>query len=257
MQGDCDDFTMMLCALLGCCGLGYEIITVAASPREPGTFSHVYCRAVLPDGSRVPLDASHGKYPGWQVPTAHVSRLQAWDEDGNPVSDQGSNNWDGLHGYTAARGLGACGDCNDWDEAGNCIGYDASAADCGGGGGATPLPPVTLTQPGATCIASTPSDCPPGTTFIQGSALPAALSGGSCGAGLTLYNGSCVNPSTLNPEQQVAASLSQLFAPNSPLAKAFLPNQQTGTVSINTSSLLLYGGLAAIALVVLMAVSKK
>lgn len=105
MQGDCDDFTMMICALLGCRGLGYEILTVAASPREPQTFSHVYCRAILPDGSRIPLDASHGKYPGWQVPSAHVSRLQAWDADGNPVADEGSNNWSGLQGY-GYEGLG-------------------------------------------------------------------------------------------------------------------------------------------------------
>jgi hypothetical protein len=262
MQGDCDDFTMMICALLGCYGIGYEIITAAANPREPGTFSHVYCRAVLPDGSRVPLDASHGKYPGWQVPSAHVSRLQAWDEDGNPVPDQGSNNWDGLHGYTAARGLGQTED--DDDNTPDDISGLLNTSGPTTGANATlsflePLNTGDISSSGGvtTCIASSPSDCPAGTQFIQGSALPAALSGGTCGAGLTLYNGSCVNPSTLNPAQQIASSISQLFAPGSPLAKAILPNQQAGTININTSSLLLYAGIAVAALVVFSVVSKK
>jgi hypothetical protein len=246
MQGDCDDFTMMICALLGCCGLGYEIITVAANPREPGTFSHVYCRAVLPDGSRVPLDATpHGKYPGWQIPSARVSRLQAWDEDGNPVPDQGSNTWDGLHGYTAERGLGACGDCNDWDEAGNCIGYDASAADCGGT--VTPASPITLTQPsgGTTCLATNAADCPPGTTFIQGTPLP----------GFTATPTLSTVGATLSPFETALASL--LSGGAQIASSALKPATPAGTVNIQTSSLLLYAGLAVAALFVLSVVSKK
>lgn len=103
-EGDCAIFSECVAAFLAVHGVAFEFLTVAVNPNEPEIFSHVYLYAVLPDGSRLPLDASHGQYPGWQVPSAHVSRLQVWDADGNRVSDQGSR-FDGLHNY-GMRGLG-------------------------------------------------------------------------------------------------------------------------------------------------------
>jgi hypothetical protein len=86
-QGDCDDFVMLVCSLLCCLGCDYEVVTVAADPQDPSRFSHVYCRAVLDDGLRIPIDASHGKFPGWQVPPARTFRTQVWDSAGNPIQD--------------------------------------------------------------------------------------------------------------------------------------------------------------------------
>lgn len=106
-EGDCAIFSECIAAFLTVFGIPYEFVTVAANPTEPDVFSHVYLYAVLPDGSRFPLDASHGQYPGWQVPSAHVSRRQVWDADGNPVADRGSR-FDGLHNY-GLRGMGASG----------------------------------------------------------------------------------------------------------------------------------------------------
>lgn len=103
-EGDCAIFSECVAAFLTALGIPFEFVTVAANPREPEIFSHVYLYAVMPDGSRLPLDASHGDYPGWQVPSAHVSRRQVWDASGNRVSDQGSR-FDGLHNY-GMRGLG-------------------------------------------------------------------------------------------------------------------------------------------------------
>lgn len=107
-QGDCDDFTMMICSLLRAAGIPYEIVTVAADHSQPQRYSHVFARAVMPDGSRVPMDCSHGKYPGWQVPVEDTLRLQVWDEGGNPISDAAPRPAR-LHGYRPGRGLGACG----------------------------------------------------------------------------------------------------------------------------------------------------
>ena len=103
-EGDCAIFTECACAFLRVFGIPYEIVTVAVSPDEPTIFSHVYLYAVLPDGTRLPLDASHGDYLGWQVPSAHVSRRQVWDANGNAIADKGSR-FDGLHNY----GLHGCG----------------------------------------------------------------------------------------------------------------------------------------------------
>lgn len=105
MEGDCAIFTMMLCAMLTCLGLNWEIVTLAVDPSQPEIFSHVYPRLVLADGSRLALDASHGKFPGWSVPIAHRSRIAVWDADGRQTSDSGEQAFIGLHAYRI-RGLG-------------------------------------------------------------------------------------------------------------------------------------------------------
>jgi len=105
--GDCAIFTMLICAMLRARGVRYEIVTAAVDPSQPEIYSHVYARAVMPDGTRLPLDASHGKYPGWQVPAEHRTRTQVWDESGHAIAD--TQPWSGLHGYVAGkrrRGVG-------------------------------------------------------------------------------------------------------------------------------------------------------
>ncbi len=101
--GDCAIFTMLCCSLLKARGVQYEVVTCAVDPSQPEIYSHVFARAVMPDGTRIPLDASHGQYPGWQVPAEHRTRTQVWDESGNPIED--AQPWGGLHGYTR-RGVG-------------------------------------------------------------------------------------------------------------------------------------------------------
>ncbi len=83
--GDCDDFTMMICALLECQRIPWEIVTLACSRKQPGIWSHVFPRAVLGD-LRLPLDASHGAYPGWSVPSRDIQRMAVWDSSGNLVT---------------------------------------------------------------------------------------------------------------------------------------------------------------------------
>jgi len=106
-QGDCAIFTMAICALLKCQGVEFEIVTVAVSRDRPNEYSHVFPRAVLPNGARLTLDAGRsgfvGMYPGWQVPMSHRFRTQVWDEDGRPIQDVPQ--WSGLHDYVR-RGMG-------------------------------------------------------------------------------------------------------------------------------------------------------
>jgi len=86
-EGDCDDFTMFLCALAECQGLRWDIVTLACSARQPGVWSHVFARVHLSDTFALPMDASHGKFPGWSVPGRDISRVQIWNRDGEPVSE--------------------------------------------------------------------------------------------------------------------------------------------------------------------------
>lgn len=84
--GDCDDFSMYLACCLQSLGIPCAFVTAAADARDPGQFSHVYVVAYPRDpvsgqGVRVPLDASHGEYPGWEV--AGYGRREEW-----PVLDK-------------------------------------------------------------------------------------------------------------------------------------------------------------------------
>jgi hypothetical protein len=74
--GDCDDYAMLTAALLIARGVDASFVTVAADPREPGQYSHVYVAAYPPGGGRVAMDTSHGEQPGWEV--ANVTRRREW-----------------------------------------------------------------------------------------------------------------------------------------------------------------------------------
>lgn len=95
-RGDCAIYTMLECAMLQALGIDSEIVTSAVDPFAPDVFSHVYPRAVLSSGRRIVLDASHGKYPGWEVPIEHTLRKQVWDLQGNRIPDQVPR-FKGLH----------------------------------------------------------------------------------------------------------------------------------------------------------------
>jgi hypothetical protein len=160
MEGDCAIYTMMIAAMLDSLGLRWEICTAAVDRTQPDIFSHVWPRVVYPDGGREPLDASHGRYPGWQVPAYDIHRLKVWSQGGQEIPDQ-ARRFDGLHAYRATlvrgfrgcrRGLGAIGDCLQYDDSGVCLQVD--------NGTGTPTP-ITTTLPnpipgqGCTCVGGT------------------------------------------------------------------------------------------------------
>jgi hypothetical protein len=75
-QGDCDDFSMLGCAMLMSKGVKCDFVTVAANSSFPREFSHIYCMVRSRDGRNIPFDASHGKEVGWE--TARAFRKQVW-----------------------------------------------------------------------------------------------------------------------------------------------------------------------------------
>lgn len=102
--GDCAIFSMLIAAFLEIFGVPWEFVTVKANPEAPSLYSHVYVRGIAEDGQHVGLDASHGKYPGWEVPYSRRFGTQAWDTSGRPVSDAGPG-YRGLGQYRRS-GLG-------------------------------------------------------------------------------------------------------------------------------------------------------
>jgi len=71
VPGDCDDYSMFAAAIARAIDSNCDIkfVCVAAEPTAPGVLSHIYCTI---DG--VPCDASHGEYPGWEVPRDRITR---------------------------------------------------------------------------------------------------------------------------------------------------------------------------------------
>lgn len=86
-QGDCDDFTMLILALALCAGYRVRIVTVECDRARPQEYSHVYGEA-LTDRGWMPLDASHGTYPGWEVPARDIFRKTSWTLDGYVAHDE-------------------------------------------------------------------------------------------------------------------------------------------------------------------------
>jgi len=99
-EGDCDDFTMLGCAMLLSLGVPTLIKTYKCDRQDPTRWSHVCAAAILEDGSVFPLDASHGQYPGWEVPAQDQFETALWDMNGNRVGG-------GLAGVRRRRGLGS------------------------------------------------------------------------------------------------------------------------------------------------------
>ncbi len=83
--GDCDDFSMYAAAMLEAVGIPCAFVTVAADNRDPNQYSHVYVAAYPHDDAgrrvRIPIDCSHGEYPGWEVPNRFGKRAE-WPVEG-------------------------------------------------------------------------------------------------------------------------------------------------------------------------------
>lgn len=108
-QGDCDCFTMLVCAMCQALRIGSRIVTLQCDRRRPGEYTHVF--PIAYDGSSwVPMDASHGLSPSWEVPVRDVSRRTEWSLSGRIVSDtdgQSAIATGGMGTYTVSSVLSA------------------------------------------------------------------------------------------------------------------------------------------------------
>lgn len=78
--GDCDDFSILMCAMLASCGHRTRLITISNHADEPETFSHIYPEVQLESGKWIPMDAGR-KNPGFGKGPRNVFRRHVWDVD--------------------------------------------------------------------------------------------------------------------------------------------------------------------------------
>lgn len=246
-KGDCAVYTTLVCAMLDCAGVAWEVVTVAVDPRQPGIFSHVYARAILETGQRIPLDASHGRYAGWEVPGEHVSAKQIWDMNGDPIEDVAPMRFQGLHGMPQylyggrdRQGLGQDDSGDDGDD---------------GGDDGTSTPVFVPSGPSDTQLFGSVSDCAYGGTYPNCDPAPAAA--GNCPSGqlysstlaecytptAPLTSGSSIPTSTGSNAGTIAEQISAALQGGANTAAKLL-NPQPSTFTLTGSTLLLFGGIA-------------
>jgi len=80
---DCDGYTGYMASLLLALGVACNFCAVACDPGDPSQYTHVYV-VVYRDGARIAVDASHGKWCGWEVPNPYGKRKE-WEVQEVPV----------------------------------------------------------------------------------------------------------------------------------------------------------------------------
>jgi hypothetical protein len=101
--GDCDDQSTLMAALLGSLGYKTRFKTVAADPRAPYAFSHVYIEIFQrKTGQWIALDSTVPQsFPGWQPP--QIFRQKAWRTMGDALGADPKADADAKAAAAAAR----------------------------------------------------------------------------------------------------------------------------------------------------------
>jgi transglutaminase-like putative cysteine protease len=68
--GDCDDMTILLCAMLKSIGHPVRLVLVGFNPRKKNLFTHIYLE-VFYKGRWISLDATVNRSMGWAPPAIH------------------------------------------------------------------------------------------------------------------------------------------------------------------------------------------
>lgn len=89
--GDCDDINgVLLPSLLGSVGIAVRLVTVAADPDQPGSFSHIYPEALI-DGQWIAVDAARPGARFGREPE-HWDRKRIWGLSNGGYQDVGRLN---------------------------------------------------------------------------------------------------------------------------------------------------------------------
>jgi hypothetical protein len=95
--GDCDDFTILMCSLLGTIGYKTRIVTISNHDDAPDQFTHVYPE-VFVNGMWIPVDAARRQPQFAQAPQT-VFRKRLWSTSSDEYRDV-----QGLNGVGLGRG---------------------------------------------------------------------------------------------------------------------------------------------------------
>lgn len=98
--GDCDCLTTLCMSMLLCAGIPAEPITIKADPEQPELDSHVYCQAILQDGSTLILDPA-------------MACKRQWPAGAEAPNYFDRQTWGPIYPEQPRRGLHGLDDCAD------------------------------------------------------------------------------------------------------------------------------------------------
>jgi len=84
-RGDCDCISVLMCSLLETIGTRCRLMTVAADPRDPEQFSHVYPQALV-NGRWISVDVAR-RSPAFGLSPSRYFRKRAWSVHSNEYTD--------------------------------------------------------------------------------------------------------------------------------------------------------------------------
>ena len=93
--GDCDDFTILLCSLLGTIGVKTRIVTISNHAEDPDQFSHVYPEALVND-RWIPVDFARRNARFGKGPESYF-RKRLWSTSSDEYADVSGLNGYGMH----------------------------------------------------------------------------------------------------------------------------------------------------------------
>jgi Transglutaminase-like superfamily len=84
-RGDCDDYTTLMCSLLGTIGMKCRMVTIAGDPRDPDQFSHIFPEVSV-NGQWVTVDAARRR-PQFGLSPTNYFRKRWWAADDEAWGD--------------------------------------------------------------------------------------------------------------------------------------------------------------------------
>lgn len=84
--GDCDDFTILICSLLGTIGVKTRIVTISSERLDPSQFTHVFPEAEVEGCGWVPVDYAR-RSPQFGQGPENFARRRVWDTASDSFTD--------------------------------------------------------------------------------------------------------------------------------------------------------------------------
>lgn len=102
--GDCDDFSILMCSILGTVGHRTRLVTISNHAEDPDQFSHIFPEVQLENGKWMPMDAGR-KRPAYGKGPNNYFRRRNWDNDTGEFEDVQLGGF-GMMRRHSARGMG-------------------------------------------------------------------------------------------------------------------------------------------------------
>lgn len=220
--GDCPQFSMLAAAMFRVCCIDSLFVTIAAEPKFPDQWSHIYNTVEVLPGRYMPFDSSNGPEPGAEY--ARPFKRRVWPRIAPGRTKEGSKDMMRSMNRSTRAGMrnaalrGAMGVVN-CDQDGNC--YDSGSGELVE---STSDPSIIMTGPGVSLTDPALN--------MDASNTPSGGSGGTSWLNTLVNDAAGIGTSLIRSQ-----TTRQPYFITSPSGQSVLYNPNTGTVAGGATSL--------------------